>query len=82
MFHLKQFFRGLLRVPGLERVHVIAHSRGADLATTALGELFTAGMCASEQSARAVTASMEKVKRAVLAPARWLATVSQGERPT
>lgn len=39
-FHLKQFFRGLERVPGLERVHVIAHSRGADVATTALRELF------------------------------------------
>ncbi|MGQ0563687.1 MAG: alpha/beta hydrolase [Gemmobacter sp.] len=39
IFHLKEFLRALAGVPGLEKVHIIAHSRGADVTTTALREL-------------------------------------------
>ena len=39
IFHLKQTLRLLAGVPGLDRIHVIAHSRGTDVATTALREL-------------------------------------------
>lgn len=39
IFHLKQFLRGLASCPGLEKINIIAHSRGTDVATTALREL-------------------------------------------
>jgi len=39
VFHLKQLFRMLSRTKGLEKIHVIAHSRGTDIVTTALREL-------------------------------------------
>jgi esterase/lipase superfamily enzyme len=37
--HLKQFIRALSKVPELRRVHLIAHSRGTDVAASALREL-------------------------------------------
>jgi len=37
--HLKQFLRILLECGGVERVHLLAHSRGTDVLTTALREL-------------------------------------------
>ncbi len=37
--HLKQMLRLLASTPALERVHVLAHSRGTDIAMTALREL-------------------------------------------
>jgi esterase/lipase superfamily enzyme len=40
IFHLKQFLRAIAACPGLERVHILAHSRGTDVATSALRELF------------------------------------------
>jgi esterase/lipase superfamily enzyme len=39
IFHLKQFLRILASTPELEHIHLIAHSRGTDVATTALREL-------------------------------------------
>jgi len=39
MFHLKQTLQMLAGTPGLERINVIAHSRGTDVATSALREL-------------------------------------------
>jgi esterase/lipase superfamily enzyme len=39
IFHLKQFLEALAAAPGLERVHLIAHSRGADVLCSALREL-------------------------------------------
>jgi pimeloyl-ACP methyl ester carboxylesterase len=39
IYHLKEFLRALAAVPGLEKVHIVAHSRGADVTTTALREL-------------------------------------------
>jgi esterase/lipase superfamily enzyme len=37
--HLKQFLKAVASCPDVERVHLIAHSRGADVAITALREL-------------------------------------------
>lgn len=39
VFHLKQFLRTLAATPGLKKIHVIAHSRGTDILTSALREL-------------------------------------------
>jgi esterase/lipase superfamily enzyme len=39
VFHLKQFLRILASTPELEHIHLIAHSRGTDVATSALREL-------------------------------------------
>ncbi len=38
-FHLKSFIEALAKTPGLERIHLIAHSRGTDVLITALREL-------------------------------------------
>ncbi len=39
IFHLKETLRILISMQEVERIHVIAHSRGTDLATTVLREL-------------------------------------------
>jgi esterase/lipase superfamily enzyme len=39
ILHFKQFIRALAQVPELRRIHVIAHSRGTDVAASALREL-------------------------------------------
>lgn len=39
IYHLKETLRLIASTPGLEKVHIIAHSRGTDVATTALREL-------------------------------------------
>jgi esterase/lipase superfamily enzyme len=39
VLHLKQFLRAVADCPGVERVHIISHSRGTDVATTALREI-------------------------------------------
>ncbi len=39
VFHLKEVLRILSRTQGLENIHIIAHSRGTDVLTTALREL-------------------------------------------
>lgn len=39
VFHLKQVLRQLAATRGLERIHILAHSRGTDVATSALREL-------------------------------------------
>ena len=39
IFHLKQFLETLAQTPGLERVNLIAHSRGGDVLSAALREL-------------------------------------------
>jgi len=48
LFHLKQLLRSLAGFPEVERVHIIAHSRGTDVATTALRELFIESRTAGE----------------------------------
>ncbi len=39
VFHLKQALRIIADTPGVEKVHLLAHSRGTDVLTTALREL-------------------------------------------
>jgi esterase/lipase superfamily enzyme len=39
VFHLKQLLRALGRCPEIEKVHILAHSRGTDVASAALREL-------------------------------------------
>ncbi|GAW33918.1 hypothetical protein RA2_00963 [Roseovarius sp. A-2] len=39
IFHLKETLRLLSGLPGLGRIHIVAHSRGSDVVTTALREL-------------------------------------------
>ena len=42
IYHLKETLRLLAEVKGVEQLHVIAHSRGTDVATTALREMVIA----------------------------------------
>lgn len=46
IFHFKETIRMMASTPGLERIHIIAHSRGADIVTTALRELVIADRAA------------------------------------
>ena len=46
IFHLKEFIKSLARMPEVERVHILAHSRGTSVATTALRELIIADRAA------------------------------------
>ena len=39
IYHFKEFLRALAAYPGLEAIHIIAHSRGCDVVVTALREL-------------------------------------------
>jgi len=39
VFHLKEMLRTLFDTPEIEKIHIIAHSRGTDIITTALREL-------------------------------------------
>jgi esterase/lipase superfamily enzyme len=39
IYHVKETIRILASTPGLEKIHIIAHSRGTDIITTALREL-------------------------------------------
>ncbi len=39
--HLKNFIQVLASCPELEKIHIISHSRGTDIATSALGELIS-----------------------------------------
>jgi len=42
VFHLKEFLLQLSEIPELEKIHIVAHSRGTDVTTTALRELIIA----------------------------------------
>lgn len=42
IFHLKDFLTQLSQVPQVRKIHIIAHSRGADVTTTALREMIIA----------------------------------------
>jgi len=39
VYHVKETIRALASTPGLKKLHIIAHSRGTDIITTALREL-------------------------------------------
>jgi esterase/lipase superfamily enzyme len=64
IFHLKQFLRVLASIPELEELHIIAHSRGTDVLTSALRELYIETQ-ASGKSFRTVY----NIKNVVLAAA-------------
>lgn len=52
VFHLKQFLTLLAAIPSLEKIHIVAHSRGADVTTTALRELIIAERAAGRDPRR------------------------------
>jgi pimeloyl-ACP methyl ester carboxylesterase len=64
VFHLKAFLRMLAEVPGLKRIHIVAHSRGTDLATTALREMIIAERAAGRNPRRTL-----KIETLILAAA-------------
>jgi esterase/lipase superfamily enzyme len=64
LFHLKQFVRLLASVPELEELHFIAHSRGTDVLTTALRELYI-----ETQAAGKDFRTVFRIKNVVLAAA-------------
>jgi len=39
IFHLKEMLRTLFEIPEIEKIHIVAHSRGTDVITTAMREL-------------------------------------------
>ena len=39
IFHFKAFLHALAATPGLQKIHIVAHSRGADVTTSAIREL-------------------------------------------
>lgn len=47
-FHLKETLRVLASTPEVERIHLVAHSRGTDVVTTALRELVIEARAAGE----------------------------------
>ncbi|RDC74114.1 alpha/beta hydrolase [Rhodovulum sp. 12E13] len=54
IFHLKQTLRMRAATPGLDRINVIAHSRGTDVATSALRELAIAERAAGRVPRRSL----------------------------
>ena len=64
IFHLKQFIRFLASTPEVENVHILAHSRGTDVATTALRELVIEYRAASKDPRKHL-----KIKNLVLVAA-------------
>ena len=50
IYHLKKFLLALAACPDVERIHLIAHSRGTDVATTALRELHLAYKAAGKDT--------------------------------
>lgn len=48
IFHLKQFLKSISSNSQVERIHIIAHSRGTDVITTAIRELFIESRASNE----------------------------------
>ena len=63
-FHLKDFITAVAACPELEKINIIAHSRGTDVATTALKELIIVSRARGENPQKAL-----KINRVVLAAA-------------
>ena len=42
IFHFKEFLQQLSQIPELRKIHIVAHSRGTDVTTTALREMIIA----------------------------------------
>ena len=62
IFHLKETLRLLARIPELRRLHVVAHSRGTGVATTALREMVIAARASGRDPRRAL-----KIENLILA---------------
>ena len=62
VFHLKEFLKLLASTPGVERIHLLAHSRGSDVSTTALRELIIAERAAGRNPRKTL-----KVENLILA---------------
>lgn len=62
IFHLKEFLKLLATTPGVERIHLLAHSRGSDVSTTALRELIIAERAAGRNPRKTL-----KVENLILA---------------
>ena len=45
IFHLKTFLEDLAADPEIEKIHILAHSRGTDVSVTAVRELAIAARC-------------------------------------
>jgi esterase/lipase superfamily enzyme len=71
-YHLKQFLTALAACPELEKINVVAHSRGTDVATTALKELIIVARARGDDSKSAL-----KLGALVLAAADMSAEVLQ-----
>ena len=48
IFHLKETLRTLFEIPQIDNIHIIAHSRGTDVVTTALRELIIENRAAAK----------------------------------
>lgn len=64
IFHLKQFLRLLASIPELEELHLIAHSRGTAVLTSALRELYIETRAAGQD-----LRTVYRIKNVVLAAA-------------
>jgi esterase/lipase superfamily enzyme len=62
VLHLKQMLRALAACPKLEKIHIIAHSRGTDVATSALRELLI-----ENRGTNGLVAPLPKIENLVLA---------------
>lgn len=62
IYHLKETLRILAAMPELERIHIIAHSRGTDITTTALRELVIEARAAGHEPRTAL-----KIENLILA---------------
>jgi esterase/lipase superfamily enzyme len=54
IFHLKNFIRAVAACPDVERIHLVAHSRGTDVTITALRELNIEYQAKGESTAEAL----------------------------
>ena len=54
VYHTKEFVRMLSEIPNVEEIDIVAHSRGTDLATTALRELIIEARGAGKHPRRAL----------------------------
>lgn len=50
IFHLKMFLRQLSEMPEIEKIHLVGHSRGTDVLTTAVREIMLSSRAAGEDS--------------------------------
>ena len=54
VFHFKEFLSQLSQIPELEKIHIVAHSRGTDVTTTALRELIIASRAKGQNPKQAL----------------------------